>query len=921
MGVYGQKNHLTINAELFPDRNYLKINQEILFHNKTQDTLSKIILRNWSNSYKDNATPLAKRLLEDYKTDFYFSKDSDKGFSTINHLTINNKTTVFETPKKKQDLILAVLTTPLLPNESVRIDIDYTVKLPNEKFTGHGYKGIDYYLKDWFISPAENQKDLGVNTHKNLDYQHIKPTDFKIVFKTPIGYKIYSDLNSKKEEHDAHNVYILRATDATQADLTITFLRSYLSIPTYPIEINTNFISPKIEISQQKIATQKMLFFLKRHLGVFPRNQLLVEKHKYNQNPIYELKLLPNWLHPYSDQFKWEAEFFKALTTEYISQTLAVNKREDYWFVEGLEVYLFKKYLETYYPKVKIIGRLSNIWGIKSMNIAKKDFIDKFSIVHQITARENLDQSLKTPLENLSNFNKKVISPYKAGLGFLYLEAYVGKKNLAESVSQFLTNNLHKETSANEFLKLLQKNSAKDISWFKEEWLATNKKIDHKIVKADFLKDSVRITIKNNRSIKTPVLIYGLKGKEIKSKTWIDGFKDKKTIQIANDSLDKVVLNYEGLYPEINNRNNWKNKEAKLFERPLQVKLLKDLNNPRKHQLFLKPEGSYNYYDGVILGLSFQNKAYIHKNFEYTIKPTFSTQSKSLTGGASFDYTIYPEKSNIYEASIGISGSNYHYDQGLNYNVISPFVSVSFKQKDLRALGNNQIRANFVTIDKEVPDDVTNSDENKYHLFKLDYFYRQNKLINDFKLNANTEIATKFTKLNLDFRYRHLTDNKRPIDVRFFGGIFLRNNTQGNYFSYNQHTPNDYLFELPYLGRSETSGILSQQYFKAQGGFVTQNDPGFANHWLTSINTSIGIWRWIETFQNVSLLKNRGKSAFFDYEGGIRLSFVPELFELYLPIYNKEGWVHKNTNYWQSTRFVVTLKPQPLIRFLKQQLF
>lgn len=919
--VYGQNNQLTINAELFPDEHIIQIKQDITYYNKSQDTLSKIVLRNWPNSYKDNHTPLAKRLLEDYKTDFYFSKDTDKGLSKINHLTLNKKTTVFEIPKKQQDLIIVELNKPLEPNKEVLISIDYFVKIPHVKFTGNGHTDTDYYLSDWYITPAIHQDKKELNTHNNLNYQHLLPSDYKINFTTPYGFHIYSNFKTKKETLDLHNIYTLTGENYTNADLSINFLKPYLELKTNPVAINTNFISYKIEITQQKEAIQKMLTFLQKELKVTPNNQLLVEKQKYNRNPIYELKYLPDWLHPFSENFKWEAEFFKALTSEYLSQTLTVNKTKDYWLTEGLEVYLFKKYMQSHYSEVKIMGWFSKIWGIKSMHIAKQKFDHKFSIVHQITARENLDQSLNTPLEQLSNFNKKVVSPYKAGLGFVYLESYVGKNVLDKTISDFILKNKTKEANADSFLKELQQNTPKDISWFTKEWLNTSKKIDHKITKATFQKDSVDITLKNQRSIKTPVLVYGLRGDKIKSKIWVDGFTNTKKIKIANDSLDKIVLNYESLYPEINNRNNWKNKDSKLFERPLQLKLLMDLNNPKKHQIFLKPEISYNYYDGILLGLSLQNKAFIHKNFEYILKPTYGTKSKSINGGASFNYTVYPEKTNIHEATIGISGSNYRYEEDLKYNNISPYVSISFKQKNLRAIGTNRIQARFIAIDKEVANADIKSDEDQYQLLKLDYLYRRNRLVQDYWFNVNTEIASKFSKLNLNFRYRHLTNNKRRIELRFFGGAFFNNNTESDYFSFNQHTPNDYLFELPYLGRSEASGFLSQQYFKAQGGFVTQNDPGFANQWLTSINTSVGIWRWVETFNNVSLLKNRDQSPFFDIEGGIRLNFVPDLFELYLPVYNKEGWVVNKQNYREKLRFTVTLKPQPLIKFLKQQLF
>ena len=326
-------------------------------------------------------------------------------------------------------------------------------------------------------------------------------------------------------------------------------------------------------------------------------------------------------------------------------------------------------------------------------------------------------------------------------------------------------------------------------------------------------------------------------------------------------------------------------------------------------------------YDGVLLGLSIQNEGYLRQNFHYTLKPSYGTKSNNLNGSFSFNYSYLPEDTNIYRISLGMGGSHYQYDDGLDYNTLSPHLSVSFKQKDFRALGNHTLSAKYSWIDREIAPGLEINEQDQYGLLKVDYTYNKNKLIHNYNININTEIASQFTKLNTEFLYRHLTNRKRPIELRFFGGVFLTNNTVSDFFSYNQHTANDYLFELPYFGRSETEGLVSQQYFKAQGGFASQNEPGFANQWLTSINTSAGLYKWIEMFNNVSLQKSRNLPSHFDYESGIRLNFVPNILEFYLPVYNKEGFVTNQGNYLNNIRFVLTLRAAPIFTFLRQQIF
>ena len=56
----------------------------IRYTNNSPDTLRYILFHLWPNAYRDQTTPLAKQLLENGQTDFYFSKPIQRGF--IDHL-------------------------------------------------------------------------------------------------------------------------------------------------------------------------------------------------------------------------------------------------------------------------------------------------------------------------------------------------------------------------------------------------------------------------------------------------------------------------------------------------------------------------------------------------------------------------------------------------------------------------------------------------------------------------------------------------------------------------------------------------------------------------------------------------------------------------------------------------------------------
>ena len=75
-----------------------------------------------------------------------------------------------------------------------------------------------------------------------------------------------------------------------------------------------------------------------------------------------------------------------------------------------------------------------------------------------------------------------------------------------------------------------------------------------------------------------------------------------------------------------------------------------------------------------------------------------------------------------------------------------------------------------------------------------------------------------------------------------FLGAFVYGNTQSKIpyqFRMNGMTGSqDYLFDYNYLGRSESTGLFSQQYIQAEGGFKSKLNNPFANQWMTTINGS-----------------------------------------------------------------------------------
>ena len=62
-----QNNSIAIKADFNPEKDEMKIQQEIVFFNNSDAILNHIYLHNWANSFRDRKTPLSKRLIKDLK--------------------------------------------------------------------------------------------------------------------------------------------------------------------------------------------------------------------------------------------------------------------------------------------------------------------------------------------------------------------------------------------------------------------------------------------------------------------------------------------------------------------------------------------------------------------------------------------------------------------------------------------------------------------------------------------------------------------------------------------------------------------------------------------------------------------------------------------------------------------------------------
>ena len=891
-------NSYNIDAKLNSEDKTLTVSQIMKFKNTSNVSLNKIVLEDWANSYVNNRTSLAKRISDEYSRSFTFATKKQRGSTQIKSITSNNIES-WSKSEKISDIINIYLKKELKKGESIEIKINYQVKLPDSKFTGYGFDNKNYYLKNWIIVFSNiSGSDWYSQSNLNLNDQSLKKSIYKMKISFDKDYYLFSNLTINKTEvlTNTKSVY-LTGSDINDVKIDLLIDQNYRKFKNINNEIETDiFKTSSVKEAAKKV--KRVNDFVKDYFNDNSDLKLLVAKSDYELNPFYGLNQLPSFISPFSDKFLEEIVFLKSFMINYLHQKLNLNRRESQWVYKGLEIFIIDKYINDFYPKVRFIGQLAGINFLKNYEISKMNFNDLFLNYSEYVQRLNLHQADDQSSEYLTRINHDIASPYHSGVGLKYLENLIGENNLKDLILKI--SSIDSREDLNNLLLNYQKS---DLNWFIEDYIGNRQSIDLKLMRIN--KNEILIEEKNNISI--PYSIGYLKNDSIIQN--ID-FEEYKKIKIPNIDFDYIVINPKISLPELNKSNNWIYNHSNL--KPLKIKFIGDLENPKFKTLFLRPEVTYNLYDGVSPGINLLNKGLKNKLFNFEIFTQYASKEEALVGSINLKYQLNNELKDNYSTIFNLFYTSNHYKENLRYQVFSPSVRVNFRDnKNLRSKVKKSISLSLFNVNKDT--DIQNNNLlDKYSIYNLGYYYSDIGIIKYIKSSINTEFSDNFGKINFVFDYRRLLKSNRQFQARLYLGKFFWNNDEFDDFNYNLGRSGGYLFLDNYLGRSESTGLLSQQFIMAGGGFKSFFKDPSTNNFMLSTNLNIGIWKWVEGYLDLGMLKDSKEDSRYFYGTGLRLNLLPDFFELYLPISSSNGFELNDFRYRNKIRFIVSYNLESL---------
>ena len=909
----------SISASLLTETDQLIIKQKISFLNQSE-LLENIYLNDWANSYSSTKSPLADRLVEEYTRSFYLSAKSKRGNTLISNIYINGIKANWKRKQNNLDIIEINIDKPIKKG-IVNIDLSYIVKLPSSKFTGYGkIKRHQYFIENFFITLSKFVKNKQIlNSNLDLEEVPINESKFSVNLKIDKSLNVFSSLNLKDFENENGEItYLFESNKIKQ----MIFLIGDLNIKEFDLDeklININIESKDFKLETQKNSIKNIFQFIESIDAIDQPTKILITDEKYSKRPFYGLSIMPTFLNSFSRSFEFEIKMLSVYLQFLIKENFNLDSRKDYWFESGLYYYLMLKYLKNNYPDKLILDEILNQpilrFFLKGYQISNIKSDDLFLHFHEFMVRRNLHQEITLPKNELTRYNEQIGIPSQNGLLFNYL---INSFNLDMNEFLFIVKkeNLSGSKLREKFEIFFKISELENFN----HYLNSRTSIDLFFEKISFKRDSIELVIKEKNNIRIPFKVGLLKKN---SKIDLIDFDSKdigKKIIIQNNDYQYLEINPDRDLPEFNRNNNVKRIGSGGFKK-VKFSFVKDIEDPFSNQIFYNPRLNFNAYDGILFGTRLNNKTIKSRPFIFVAEPFYSSRERTLVGSFSGLFSKYNENSNYYLKTFSFSSATYHYDQSLRYRSLGTSFSIFKRNKNLR---DNRKQAlvfslQYVNREKNTLQELSPD----YNVGSVNYIYSNKGALNYFTLSGKSEFSSKFGKIYLTTDYRHLLKSGRQVSLRLFAGKFFWNNKNSAFFDFALDRPTDYLFQYQYLGRSEQTGIYSQQFIFAEGGFKSKFNNPYSNDILVTINAGFGIWKWLEGYFDFGLIKNKNENSRFLYDSGLRINILPDYLELFFPLYNSNGFQLTDdlSPYSEKIRFLLTLQPKTLTKLFTRKWF
>jgi len=865
------------------------------YYNNSPDTLFFIWFHLWPNAYKNDRTTFSEQLLENGRTDFYFSNSKQRGYINRLNFKVNGSVARMEDHPLHQDIIKIILPQPLAPHDRINIQTPFHEQLP-DNFSRGGHVGQSYQITQWFPKPAVYDRkgwhpmpylDQGefYSEFGNYEVQITLPKNYLVAatgilqdeaeqswlnkkIKKPVtcsdckaGKKQAIDkteIPSAKETKTIHFKQDNTHDFAWFADKSFVVYHDSLSLKSgrkigvycyhLPKTSELNYWAKSISFLKNSILTRS------NWMGEYPYDIVTVVEAEMGFPGGMEYPTITS-VSPVESESDLESVIEHEVGHNWNYGILASNERDHPWMDEGINTFYDGRYDKKESYSSKAAPGKETFFG-------KRIPEDLDGVAFKTLAGVKRDQPIETASPDFSEFNYGLTAYYKTGQWMKLLETELGETMFDSCMHEYFRRWKFKHPYPEDFKKLLEEVIGKNLD------------------------------------------------------TTFSLLSKKGNLPVAPVKKDL--------------------KFAALFN-------LKE--SDKHHYIFAAPLAGLNFYDKIMLGGIIHNYTLPSEKFQFFAAPLYATGSKQLNGLGRLGYNWFPGPDGM-KVELALAGASFSADSFtdsvnntsyLRFSKLVPSLKIIFANKDPRShlvkylqwktflIREQELRFSRDTIQNM--DIITYPFANRY-VNQLRFVLDNNRALYPYRGEFQLEQGKGFGRLAFTGNYFFNYPKAGGMNVRIFAGKFfyLGDKTYTKQFEtdryhLNMTGPNgneDYTYSDYFIGRNEFEKVSSQQIMQRDGFFKVRSDLlsskiGKTDNWLTAANLTTDIPKKINPLSVLPFkiqLKafvdfgtyaeawtNDAGTGKFIYDAGLQLSLLRNILNIYIPIFYSQVY----RDYYEST--------------------
>ncbi len=847
---FQQKTDYDIDAQFNEDVTELSVNVRIDYYNYSPYIIDTIPFHIWADAFSDERSAFSEQLLKLNNSSFYFSKEDKRG--GYNTLDVVRGGRWVDHPDQV-DLGYIVLDKPIIQGQKVEIEIKYVLKVPYA-FSRMGEKNGLVAMTYWYPRPAVLDKN-GWNhfSYLSLGEFYNEYGDYQVRLKIPDRYKMMSTGEVKDEGvENGFKVYDIKAEQVV--DFAFFLQKRYevrekivTSVDGHSVALRI-FSDPNYKVWNDHALQylEESFHYYENEVGGYPYPQLTVVQLPDARSGGMEYPMIVTA--GAKDEKTLDYYINHEVGHQWFYGVLGFNERNSPYLDEGLTTHFEHHYT---IPKLGTDYHSSNLSDILTEDLGMP-FLQN---IHVWQKRRDMDEPADKDPRDVSVINYGLNAYERAAYCYQYLRSYLGEEVWSETTKTFYQSWKFKHPTLADFLGVAEQASEKDLSWF-NALIVDNPDVEFKIEKED-----KGVAVTNLGEIALPFFLT--QGDE-KISYPILAIGEKRSVVMPEQN---TVVNEDFIGLEKDGGDNFIGGKGVMVSPFLSIDL------PHKKEVNIAPLITYNYADGISLGLGMYNSTFPSKNFQYLIAPQYALGSNEVVGNAWLAYNAYTSSGMLRKIQYRLSArrnSDFRNDD-LNFRTqylrIDPSITFHFR-KDPSSQKYSRItaRSTYLNLERTVfsgPNEFTFENEGSFiSQLRWDGY--------DFNLLARKEFrielehqayapvdqeTQQYVKLTGSYKYGYKYKDRKSIWVRAYASGFLWNTrrasssfnnllTRGSIALLDQSF-NDYSYEEYYLNRQANEGPFSNQINANGGGFKDALGPshniGLSNDFAASISLQVDL--------------------------------------------------------------------------------